>query len=255
MTVVRKRRLHVWEHHHLHPERTKKNDRQIPVHVVFEHDEFDYWMIDAHTGNLVVGWTVERRPEDMNENLVKNYGYVMRLEQRPFYIIAQGMYAKVELEPYEEDVQPTELFDQNDSIPYSPLESLDSVEMGIRTADALDATSKMTDSMARAILAEKEAEAAAREEKAEKLRAFVNESSEEEDRPESPRDRFKGPAQEKLVFPLEPRSEKHVIDSKTGVDLTHVFQQINPKPKVPESALEETRLDLMKPIQNNKEEQ
>lgn len=97
MTITTNRRLHVWEHHSLHPEAVK-GGKYIPVHVVFEHDEFDWWRIDSNTGAFVVGWFFER-PEQEN-------GAPARTESVPFYSLSSGMFAKTWLECYDIDDSP-----------------------------------------------------------------------------------------------------------------------------------------------------
>ena len=106
MTVIRKRRLHVWEHPSLHPEQQKLR-ATTPVHVIFEDNEYDFW--DMREGTLRIGLVFNIPPNSMP-------GYInadpFRKEVR--YQVSAGMFAKVWEEHYEEeeeDLERTPLFD------------------------------------------------------------------------------------------------------------------------------------------------
>lgn len=92
MPNIKKRRLHVWESPQLHP-----SEKQLsPVHLAFDDHEYDWWRFNG--GNLEVGWTIERGRD-------KATGEPLSIEYHVFYVVAAGMYAKVNEEWYEEEAE------------------------------------------------------------------------------------------------------------------------------------------------------
>jgi hypothetical protein len=94
--MATKRRLHVWEHPHLHPAELKK--QRIPVHIIFDDDEYDYWEISPFDGALCIGLIFE-----INRNNLPSYkeGDPIRKEVR--YRVSAGMFAKVQEVYYEDE--------------------------------------------------------------------------------------------------------------------------------------------------------
>lgn len=94
--MTRQRKLHVWENPVLHPDR----DKGKPVHVIWNHEEYDYWRIHSN-GTLEIGYLVGKYNEGARKTLD---------HEVPVTAISSTMYAKVWEEWYEV-VPPSEYVD------------------------------------------------------------------------------------------------------------------------------------------------
>lgn len=192
-----KRRLHIWEHPSLHPDQQKARALS-PVHIVFEENEYDWYL--ANSGqNLMVGDYIWVEPTEINPD-----GYWKNV---PFYYVAPGMYAKVWEEVYvvpdpEPEPEETPLFD---------LASIDVGEghVGRERFEKQDLTGTLAVPAGYA----------------------TDEAPEVNDHT--------------IVLPSQPDR----IDADTGLNLTHIQNQvIPPPPKAPLLDLGATRLDLQSPL-------
>lgn len=83
--MEQERRLHVWEHPDLHRSDPTPPLGNLPVHLIYEPHEYDWWMVDG-IGDLRIGhWIKVDSPEPEG-------GY--RMEPFTQVVIPRGMYAK-----------------------------------------------------------------------------------------------------------------------------------------------------------------
>lgn len=200
VTMASKRRLHVWEHHSLHPSKGTAN----PVHVIYDDHEFDYWLRDDF-GNIHLGWHYQDRYEDpVSIKVMTEKGLPLDyLRKEDHTIIAGGMYAKAWLEEY--DDEPTPLYDQNDK--------------------AQEQTREFTPEEAREALRQKFDDAETDNTVAGTDPEFV-----------SPRQRFETqqPLDVDLADPelgvtklIMPLKREPIVDKATGVNLTDIANQVH----------------------------